>query len=76
TGTYSKIIQIGIVIVEYGDIIYSYETYINPYELLDYHIKNLTGITDQQLSKDPDFGKVASTIYDMIGDDIFVAHNL
>ncbi|HEP1844212.1 TPA: bifunctional DnaQ family exonuclease/ATP-dependent helicase [Streptococcus suis] len=76
TGADAKIIQIGIVLVENGEIIDSYATDINPYELLDDHIKNLTGITDQQLSKAPDFGQVASAIYDMIGDAIFVAHNV
>ncbi|MGU7919371.1 bifunctional DnaQ family exonuclease/ATP-dependent helicase [Streptococcus suis] len=76
TGADAKIIQIGIVLVENGEIIDSYATDINPYEPLDDHIKNLTGITDQQLSQAPDFGQVASTIYDMIGDAIFVAHNV
>ncbi|HEM6290185.1 TPA: bifunctional DnaQ family exonuclease/ATP-dependent helicase [Streptococcus suis] len=76
TGADAKIIQIGIVLVENGEIIDSFAADINPYELLDDHIKNLTGITDQQLSQAPDFGQVASTIYDMIGDAIFVAHNV
>ncbi|HEL9598193.1 TPA: bifunctional DnaQ family exonuclease/ATP-dependent helicase [Streptococcus suis] len=76
TGADAKIIQIGIVLVENGEIIDSYATDINPYELLDDHIKNLTGITDQQLEQAPDFGQVAGTIYDMIGDTIFVAHNV
>lgn len=76
TGADAKIIQIGIVLVENGEIIDSYATDINPYELLDDHIKNLTGITDLQLSQAPDFGQVASTIFDMIGDAIFVAHNV
>lgn len=76
TGADAKIIQIGIVLVENGEIIDSYATDINPYEPLDDHIKNLTGITDKQLEQAPDFGQVASTIYDMIGDAIFVAHNV
>ncbi|MEG3310200.1 bifunctional DnaQ family exonuclease/ATP-dependent helicase [Streptococcus sp. SS-4456] len=76
TGADAKIIQIGIVLVENGEIIDSYATDINPYELLDDHIKNLTGITDQQLDQAPDFGQVAGTIYDKIGDAIFVAHNV
>lgn len=76
TGADAKIIQIGIVLVESGEIIDSYATDINPYEPLDDHIKNLTGITDKQLEQAPDFGQVASTIYDMIGDAIFVAHNV
>lgn len=76
TGADAKIIQIGIVLVENGEIIDSYATDINPYEPLDDHIKNLTGITDKQLEQAPDFGQVASIIYDMIGDAIFVAHNV
>lgn len=76
TGADAKIIQIGIVLVENGEIIDSYATDINPYELLDDHIKNLTGITDQQLEQAPDFGQVAGRIYDMIGDAVFVAHNV
>ncbi|NRG69287.1 bifunctional DnaQ family exonuclease/ATP-dependent helicase [Streptococcus suis] len=76
TGADAKIIQIGIVLVENGEIIDSYATDINPYEPLDDHIKNLTGITDQQLEQAPDFGQVAGAIYDMIGDAIFVAHNV
>lgn len=76
TGIDAKIIQIGIVMVQDGEIIDTYSTDINPYEPLDEHIKELTGITDQQLSQAPDFGQVASAIYDMIGDAIFVAHNV
>lgn len=76
TGADAKIIQIGIALVENGEIIDSFATDINPYELLDDHIKNLTGITDQQLEQAPDFVQVAGTIYDMVGDAIFVAHNV
>lgn len=76
TGRYAKIIQIGIVLVENGQILQQYETDINPYEPLDMHIQQLTGITDEQLALAPDFGQVAGEIYDLIGDAIFVAHNV
>lgn len=76
TGSDAKIIQIGIVIVEDGEIRETYETDINPYEPLDVHIKDLTGITDDQLRMAPDFGQVAGEIYDLIGEAIFVAHNV
>lgn len=76
TGIDAKIIQIGIVIVENREIVETYSTDINPYELLDDHIKNLTGITDQQLAIAPDFGQVAGKIYELISDAIFVAHNV
>ncbi len=72
----AKIIQIGIVIVEGGQIVDQFATDINPYEKLDYHIKDLTGITDKQLAKAPDFAQIAGKIYDLIGEAIFVAHNV
>ena len=45
-GSNAKIIQVGIVIVENGEITQSYETDVNPHERLDEHIKQLTGLTD------------------------------
>ncbi|MBF0777396.1 bifunctional DnaQ family exonuclease/ATP-dependent helicase [Streptococcus cuniculi] len=72
----AKIIQIGIVIVEAGQFVETYATDINPYEKLDYHIRELTGITDQQLAVAPDFGQVAKEIYDLLEGTIFVAHNV
>ncbi|HFI0256391.1 TPA: bifunctional DnaQ family exonuclease/ATP-dependent helicase [Streptococcus suis] len=72
----AKIIQIGIVIVENGQIVEEFSSDINPYEKLDHHIKELTGITDRQLAKAPDFSQVAGQIYDLIGEAIFVAHNV
>ena len=41
----SKIIQIGIAVVENGKITQTYQTDVNPHEALDYHITMLTGIT-------------------------------
>ncbi|MCP1639020.1 ATP-dependent DNA helicase DinG [Streptococcus gallinaceus] len=76
TGSKAKIIQIGIVIVQDGKIQETYQTDINPYEKLDNHIKELTGISDGQLAQAPDFGQVAREIYELIGDAIFVAHNV
>ncbi|MTB64972.1 bifunctional DnaQ family exonuclease/ATP-dependent helicase [Streptococcus sp. zg-86] len=76
SSSYAKIIQIGIVIVEAGQIVETYATDINPYEKLDVHIRELTGITDQQLAVAPDFGQVAKEIYDLLEGTIFVAHNV
>ncbi|XCY70631.1 exonuclease domain-containing protein [Streptococcus iniae] len=70
------IIQVGIVILEGNTITSSYQTDINPHEPLSDHIKQLTGITDHQLSQAPDFSQVAKEIYDLICDCVFVAHNV
>ncbi|MFC3932795.1 bifunctional DnaQ family exonuclease/ATP-dependent helicase [Streptococcus dentapri] len=72
----AQIIQVGIVIIEQGKIVQTYETDVNPHESLTKHITDLTGITDEQLSKAPDFSEVASPIFELIKDCIFVAHNV
>ena len=75
-GSSAKIIQIGIVLVEAGEIVGRYQTDVNPHEKLDGHIKKLTGITDQQLAVAPDFGQVAREVFELLEDRIFVAHNV
>ena len=72
----AKIIQIGIVIIQDGQIVETYETDVNPHEELDEHIRQLTGITNQQLKKAPDFSQVARQVYELIEDAVFVAHNV
>ena len=75
-GSNAKIIQVGIVIVENGEITHSYETDVNPHERLDEHIKQLTGLTDARLRKAPEFAQVAKEIFELINDAVFVAHNV
>ncbi|MGG6818459.1 UNVERIFIED_CONTAM: bifunctional DnaQ family exonuclease/ATP-dependent helicase [Streptococcus canis] len=75
-GVTAAIIQVGIVIIEGKEIVETYQTDINPHEPLSDHIKTLTGITDDQLAKAPDFSQVAKTIYELISDCVFVAHNV
>lgn len=72
----SAIIQVGIVIIEDGQITETFATDVNPHQPLDPHIINLTGITDEQLAQAPDFSQVAGQIYDLVRDAIFVAHNV
>ena len=72
----AKIIQVGIVIIENGQIVQTYENDLNPHEKMDHHIRQLTGLTDKRLRKAPDFSQVAREIYELIEDAIFVAHNV
>ena len=76
TGSSAKIIQVGIVILENGQISQTYQTDVNPHEVLDEHIKQLTGLSDQRLSQAPDFSQVAREIYELIEGAVFVAHNV
>ncbi|KXT74104.1 DinG family ATP-dependent helicase YoaA [Streptococcus sp. DD10] len=75
-GSNAKIIQVGIVIIEKGEIKTTYETDVNPHEPLSSHIKELTGLTDERLAEAPEFSQVARDIYHLISDCIFVAHNV
>lgn len=76
TGPDAKIIQVGIVMIEDGQIGATFASDVNPHEPLSEHIKNLTGITDAQLAQAPDFSQIAKQIFDLIGDAVFVAHNV
>ena len=76
TGSKAKIIQVGIVVIEDGEIVEQYATDVNPYEHLDSHIKELTGLTDERLAKAPEFSQVAEKIFELVKDGIFVAHNV
>ena len=76
TGSKAKIIQVGIVVIEDGKIVDQYTTDVNPHELLDSHIKDLTGLTDQRLAQAPDFSQVARDIFNLVENGIFVAHNV
>ena len=76
TGSKAKIIQVGIVVIEDGEIVDQYATDVNPHEHLDSHIKELTGLTDKRLAKAPEFSQVAEKIFELVKDGIFVAHNV
>ena len=72
----ASIIQVGIVIMQNGQVIDEFASDVNPHQELDDHIIHLTGITDQQLAQAPDFSEIARTIFELIEDCIFVAHNV
>lgn len=76
TGSDAKIIQVGIVIVQDGQILKTYEQDVNPHEDLTPQIQLLTGISNKRLRKAPDFSQVAEEIYHLIEDAVFVAHNV
>ncbi|GFH41846.1 3'-5' exonuclease [Lactococcus hodotermopsidis] len=72
----SKIIQIGIAVVENGEIIETYQTDVNPHEPIDHHITMLTGITTAQAHSAPSFSAVLRKIDNILRGCVFVAHNV
>lgn len=79
TGTDPKvdrIIQFGCVLIRNGQVIQRFATDVNPDKPISKQIVNLTHISNQRIKKAPYFEDIALTIYNLLADTIFVAHNI
>ena len=74
--TGSRIIQIGCVLVQDGQVINEFETKINPRTVVPLTIEQLTGIKNNDVKDAPLFEDVAPTLKSLLDDTIFVAHNV
>lgn len=70
------IIQIAIVIVENGDITETFSTFVNPQMEIPAFIQELTNISEEDVKNAPTFAQIAARVDELIGDAIFVAHNV
>ncbi|MCQ2559440.1 MAG: 3'-5' exoribonuclease [Clostridia bacterium] len=79
TGLYpdrDKIIEIGMVRVERGQIIDRFQTLVQPHQPLSVMIRRLTGITDQMLENAPEIAEVLPRVLDFIQQDPVLGHNI
>lgn len=72
----NRIIQFSCVFVENHQIVNSFSSLINPLMEVPYEVQQLTGIKQSQLRNAPLFEDIASVIYGLLQDTIFVAHNI
>ncbi|TKC06037.1 exonuclease domain-containing protein [Pedobacter frigoris] len=72
----NKITEISILVHDGESIIQTFETLINPEQEIPSYIEALTGINNEMTSSSPTFDQIASEIYDLLHDKIFVAHNV
>ncbi len=70
-----RIIEIGILRIEEGNIVDTFESLVNPNCTIAPEITMLTGITPTQLEHAPTFAALKHTIRDLLKDSMFVAHN-
>jgi len=78
TGTsaaYDRIIEIGVLRVEGGDLVETYSTLVDPERSISYHIQSLTGITNGDLTGAPTFGNIKEELLRILDGCVFVAHN-
>lgn len=71
-----RIIQIGCVLVQDGQVINQFETKVNPRQPIPRSIVQLTGIKNSEVKQAPLFEDVAGTVYSLLSGTIFVAHNV
>jgi len=75
-GDQNRITEIGVLLLDGTENVGEYHTLVDPGVPITPFVKNLTGITDEMVSGQPQFGKVAEHIAELLDGRIFVAHNV
>ena len=70
-----RIIEIGAVKVQNGEITGSYSTFVNPGVPIPFEITNLTSITDEMVMNSPKIDTILPQFLEFVGDAVLVAHN-
>ena len=71
----NKIIEIGAVKVENGEIVDRFSAFVNPGEPIPFEIERLTGINDGMVMDEPPVEEVLPRFLDFCGGAVMVAHN-
>lgn len=78
TGGYAenhRITEIAICLHDGIQVTQTYHRLVNPGRDIPYYITGLTGITNEMVSDAPYFSEIATEVFDLLQDKIFVAHN-
>ena len=70
-----KITEVGIMKIKNGEVIDTFETFVNPEKPIPYRVVEVTNITDDMVKDAPKIDEVFPKILDFIGDSVLVAHN-
>ena len=73
--TYHRITELGLLIVENGEIVETWESFIKPNQHLPQNIQSLTGISPEMLVNAPDFSEIADLLLEKLNGRVLVAHN-
>lgn len=72
---FSRVIEIGLLRVEHGEVVSEYQTLLNPGQPIPEFITKMTGIADSDVAAAPSFGDVADELAEYFRGSVFVAHN-
>ncbi len=71
-----KIIELGLVVVEGGEVVETHNWLVDPGEQITEQITKITGITNEELAGQPRFVEIADRVSAIFADaDIAIAHN-
>ena len=70
-----KITEIGIMKVKNGEVIDSFETFVNPEKPIPMRVQEITHITDDMVKDAPTIEEVLPKVLEFFGDSVLVAHN-
>lgn len=79
TGGYASangITEISVFVHDGNRVIQHFETLINPEQHIPAYITALTGISNFTVADAPVFGEIAETLFEILKDKIFIAHNV
>ena len=79
TGGYAAahgITEIAVYIHDGERVVKHFETLVNPHQHIPRYITALTGIDNDMVAGAPSFEEVAPTLYELLNDQVFIAHNV
>ena len=63
---YHRIIEIGLVVIEHGRLIETWQSFINPETIVPSFIQKLTGIKPIMLNNAPNFSEIADILHEKL----------
>ena len=79
TGSYASangITEVAIYLFDGNQVVEKFESLINPGQPIPRYIQSFTGITDDMVANAPPFELVAPRIFNLLNENIFIAHNV
>ncbi|MDQ3018315.1 MAG: 3'-5' exonuclease [bacterium] len=72
---FNRVIEIGLLRVEKGEVVEEYQTFLNPGIPIPEFITKMTGISEEHVASAPTFEELADDVLAKFENAIFVAHN-